>query len=126
MMSALEAATAAAEAATRSATRAADSGDSRYLKSPSVLKYKDTDQHGDWVDWHFQFSSWMTSQDSRMGERMRHIEECRNTEILLAELSEEDRSRSHKLYHVLGTLLQGKLFRIVILRPDRTGMKPTG
>ena len=50
MMSALEAATAAAEAATRSATRAADSGDSRYLKSPSVLKYKDTDQHGDWVD----------------------------------------------------------------------------
>ena len=103
MMSALEAATAAAEAATRLATRAADSGDGRYLKAPSVLSYKDSDQHGDWVDWHFQFISWMTSQDSRMGDRMRQIEEVRNNEILLSELSEEDRSRSHKLYHVLGT-----------------------
>ena len=33
----------------------------------------------------------------------------------------EDRSRSHKLYHVLGTLLQGKLRRIVMLCPERNG-----
>ena len=56
-----------------------------------------------------------------MGDRMRQIEEVRNNEILLSELSEEDRSRNHKLYHALGTFLKGKLLRIVMLCPERNG-----
>ena len=43
----------------------------------------------------------MTRQDSRMGDRMRQVEEMRNTEIVRSELSEEDKNRNHKLYHVL-------------------------